>query len=418
MQQAHKADSRQLHIAYLLTTFPCASETFVQRELRMLAAREDIRLDIHSLWQGGSQWENRPVYQFPASAFLRVVPRLCRLLPSYPRIMQQMMSTVLSHPAAATQNTLETLAGLGSGIVLTSGFRKNPPSWIHAGWATMPASAAWVLHKLTGIPYSMGAHAYDIFLWGGDCLLRPKIKDASFIHTTTEYARQRLLQLGAMPEQVQVIRRGLDRFPQFLPPRKGRSPLRLISAGRFVEKKGWIEQLAILHACKQAGLNFTARIVGRGPMENDIRREHRRLGLEDRVSVESWLSPQQLVAAWAEADVCLFTGKVAANGDRDGLPNVLPEAMAGGVLIVATAVAGVPEAISHETTGFLCPLHEPGSWIRTLQRIQTDDSLCKRLADNALAWVLEHYDNARNTTLLVNELQQRAAEAAGKNMPK
>ena len=209
-------------------------------------------------------------------------------------------------------------------------------------------------------------------------------------------------------EQIKVIRRGLDVFPPLKPLRAGRRSLRLICVARLVPKKGFDYQLRIYAALQQAGFDFEVRIVGDGPLETSLRAQVVQLGLAGRVKFLGKLPSTQVWEQLAWADVLLHTGVIAPSGDRDGLPNVIPEAMAAGVLVITSPVSATTEAIQQERTGLVADVDLPLAWQVALNRLATDDELAQRLQLAARRWVEENYDAHRNTARLVQCFEEAA----------
>ena len=286
---------------------------------------------------------------------------------------------------------------------------------MHGAWAGAPATAGWLLWRMHGWRYSTGAHAYDLYEHGGDWWLREKLQHARFIHTSTEMGRRELIERGVAPEKIVCIRRGLDTFPPFKALRANRRPLRLLCIARLVPKKGLEHQLRIYAALKEAGLArpgglaFEARIIGDGPLRAHLEALAAKLGLTSAVK---FLGHQSQPGVWAQlewADVLLHTGVVAESGDRDGLPNVIPEAMAAGTLVVTSPTSATTEAISQERTGLVADVNFPLAWIVALRRLSGDDRLAESLRTAARRWVEENYDAHRNTAQLV-ECFEKAME--------
>jgi glycosyltransferase involved in cell wall biosynthesis len=265
----------------------------------------------------------------------------------------------------------------------------------------MPATAGQMLAKLTGVPFTMGAHAYDIYQNGGDWLLPGKLLDAALIVTSTEMAREELLRRGADPARVVVVRRGLHPFPPLSALRSPRSPLRVLSIARLVEKKGIPVQLEIYAEMKRRDIPFEARIVGDGPLAKSSRARAEKLGLVENVRFLGSLDFAEVLVQYAWADVFVFTGAVAEDGDRDGLPNVILEAMATGTPVIARKIAAVPELIEDGHNGILLSGTEPEEWIRALLRLRDDDVYYQRIASEGRSSVEEHCDARRNAESLL-----------------
>jgi glycosyltransferase involved in cell wall biosynthesis len=280
-------------------------------------------------------------------------------------------------------------------------FRRDPPDLVHGAWAGAPATAGWLLWRILGIPFSCGAHAYDLYEHGGDWWLMEKLRLARFVQTSTESGRQFLIERGIAPAKIVTVRRGLAGFPAFKPLRTPRRPLRLLCIARLVEKKGLDRQLRIYAALHEAGFAFDARIVGGGPLEAPLRALAAELRIADRVGFLGELPHEKVWAELVWADVLLHTGIVAPSGDRDGLPNVIPEAMAAGVVVVSSPVSATTEAVQQERTGLVADVDLPLAWKVALERLASDDALAEALRRNARAWVEQNYDARKNTARLI-----------------
>ncbi len=387
-------------IAWLFTTFPAATETFLQREVRA-CKKLDFPLELYSLWGGGVNFEGLPIHKFPKWRLCALLWRLPFLLLTRPKVLAESLRPYLQRPPPSILNFCENLIGLSFAILYSEYFKANRPQMFHAVWATMPAAAARLLQTLTGIPYSMGAHAYDVYENGGDWILKEKLREARFIHTTTEATRKTLLSYGANPAKIHLIRRGLLPLPSLQPVRKSRTKVRLVSIGRLIEKKGWSGQLDIYAALALSGVDFEARLIGKGPLRGQLMRKRNRLKLSRQVRFLGGLSEIQTMHELSRADFFLFTGIVAPNGDRDGLPNVIPEAMATGLCVLTTSVGGTLEVIENDKTGLVLPSDSPEKWVEAIQKIQRHHEFCENLRNKARKWVEENFDAVLNSQKLM-----------------
>jgi glycosyltransferase involved in cell wall biosynthesis len=397
-------------IVLLFTTFPKTSETFLQRDVAALQAK-GLNLKIYSLWGGGGEFRGLPVRTFNKRRllplFLFTIPWNCV---RRPRIVRDLFEGVLSRAAPSWLNFWENMLGAGFAGCFYGELRRDPPQLVHGAWAGGPATAGWLLWRMFGWRYSCGAHAYDIYEHGGDWWLLEKLRHARFIHASTEAGRRELMDRGVPAEKIRVIRRGLDVFPPLKPLRRDRSPLRLVCVARLVPKKGLDWQLQIYAALKRAGFPFEARIVGDGPLADQLAARAESLGVATEVRFLGRLEQPQVWEQLAWADVLLHTGVVAPSGDRDGLPNVIPEAMAAGVLVVTSPVSATTEAVQQERTGLVCDVDLPLAWQVAFQRLAGDDELAERLRTAARRWVEENYDAHRNTARLVECFEEAAKD--------
>ncbi len=391
-------DSRRT--IFLFTRFPVATETFLQREVRALLA-QNRPIELISLWGGATQFEGYPVHA-PGRmmTFARGFPALWPWLARQPGPLRRWSEALWEESPPNPVNLGENLWAVCAAANQLPRLRRAPPAHLHAVWGSMPATVAWLLGDALDIPWSMAAHAYDLFDDGGDWLMREKLRHCRFVRTSTEAGVRRLQALGAPPERVHRIRRGLPQLPALSDPRGRRRPLRLLSVGRLVEKKGFLNQLRIHAAVRDAGIEIAVRILGDGPMRSTLEREIVRLDLADTVTLEGARPYSEVEEAYRWADVFIFTGMIAAKGDRDGLPNVIAEAMGHGVPVLSTPVGGIPEAVQHEESGCLLSASEPCAWVKTLRRIQEDDHHYRKIQQTARAWVEREFDLHRNVTRL------------------
>jgi len=323
--------------------------------------------------------------------------------------LKQLLRGLFTRRAPSWLNFWENMLGAGFACVEARALRKNSPALIHAAWGGAPATAAWLLWRLDGHKFSAAAHAYDIYEYGGDWWLKDKLEHAAFIHTSTEMARRALIAHGLAAGKIFCIRRGLDRLPIMKSLRASRVPLHLVCVARLVEKKGLDHQLRIYAALRAAGVAFQARIVGDGPLRFELEKLAGHLGIAADVTFTGHLPQHEVWSQLAWADVLLHTGVIAPSGDRDGLPNVIPEALSTGVLVVTSAAAATTEAVTHGVTGLIAAVDAPDDWIGALRRLARDDVFAEKLRAAGRTWVEENYDAHKNAARLRGHMQSALA---------
>jgi len=396
-------------IAYLFTTFPNPTETFLQREITALHALR-VRLRLYSLWGGAPSFRGLPVERFPKWRLLTLFWLIPYEAWRRPRVLRELLRGLATRRAPSWLNFWENMLGAGFACIYARAFRRDPPALVHAAWGGAPATAAWLLWRIDGHRYSAAAHAYDLFEHGGDWWLTEKLAAAAFVHTSTEMGRRAIVQRGLAAERVFCIRRGLDRIQPMKPLRASRAPLNLLCVARLVEKKGIDRQLRVYAALREAGLPFAARIVGEGPLRPALENLAGSLGVAADVTFTGHLPHHEVWSELARADVLLHTGVVAPSGDRDGLPNVIPEAMSVGVLVVTSPTAGTTEAVSDGINGLVAPADEPEAWVAALRRLAADDALAERLRVSARRWVVQNFDAHKNAARLLEQFERVTGE--------
>ena len=376
-------------VAVVVKGWPRLSETFIAQEILALE-RRGLELLIVSLRRPTDRFTHpihaeirSPVHYLPE--YLHEAPgrvlrawKAARRLPGYPRAR----STWLADQAR--DRTRNRVRRFGQALVLAA--ELGGVESIHAHFLHTPASVARYASAMLGIGWSFSAHAKDVWTtpqWEK----REKLADARFGVTCTRANLDHLAALAPSPDAVELVYHGLDRarFPARVadrPPRDGSDrsdPVRLLSVGRLVEKKGFDDLLAALAMLSPAPA-WTLDIVGGGALGARLRRQAAALGIGDRVRWHGSLPHDRVIGHFAGADVFVLASRITADGDRDGLPNVLMEAQLLGAACVATRVSGTPELIEHEMNGLLVAPRDPGALAAVLERAIADPALRARLA--------------------------------------
>jgi len=305
---------------------------------------------------------------------------------------------------------------------------------LHAHFAHGATTVAWLAATIVGLPFSFTAHATDIYRESVNPagLLRRKLAAARFVVTCTEANRAYLAErAGTTP--VYRVYHGLNvDFTDLLASADDHAParpptptacLRILSVGRLVPKKGFDVLVAACGLLRERGVPFEATIVGETGAEDaspglsaralpgspaakrqyadEIRTQIAGLGLGECVRLAGALSQADLFAEYQTASVLCLPCRIVSDGDRDGIPNVLAEAMACGLPVVSTAVSGIPELIEHAVTGLLVPPDDLLAVADALQRLRAEPELACRLGRAASAIVRERFDADESARQLV-----------------
>jgi glycosyltransferase involved in cell wall biosynthesis len=270
---------------------------------------------------------------------------------------------------------------------------------------------AWALGGVLGRPFGFTCHAHDIFIERQ--LLPRKIEEAALAVTISRFNVEWLC-AHATPlaaRKLKVVHCGVDLARMPWQP-DGREPRGILAVGRLDPIKGFdtlIEALALLRA---RGVDFHCRVIGAGPLGAELRALAARRGLAAQVEFAG-PQTQDVVRAWMRsATLFALPSQVAADGNRDGIPVALMEAMASGCPVVSTRVSGIPELIADTEHGMLVEPRDPVALAAALQRLLADPALRQRLATGARAQVERGFD-ARKEAARLHGYMTAAVHAGG-----
>jgi glycosyltransferase involved in cell wall biosynthesis len=270
--------------------------------------------------------------------------------------------------------------------------------WLHAHFIHTPASVTAYASIMTGVPWTCSAHAKDIWT-SPDWELSEKLGAARWTVTCTHSGFDHMRSLTAAKDRVHLSYHGLDlaRFNHVDEPHSNRDgsqpadPVRIVSVGRAVEKKGYdvlLQALALL----PTELNWRFEHIGGGDGLAKLKAQAERLGLADRIAWRGALAQEEVLAHYRQADIFALACRVAADGDRDGLPNVLVEASSQRLVCISTNVSGVPELLTDGENGLIVPPENPQALALALERAIREPAIRHLLGDAAERRVRDHFD--------------------------
>lgn len=394
-------------IAYLLSSFPALSETFIAQEILELE-RQKLPLHLYSLSQPTTgagvavEWQGKAPLKYLATGakFVLLAHLGWRLLAAPLRVFKALLLMSRHYGARSAISSLLYAAYLAGQL------QRRQIHHLHAHYATEPATIAQAVHLLTGISYSFTAHAYDIYLSPRDAL-RYKMRMARFVVTCTAYNRQYLVEIDEnLSERIHCIYHGLNlrQFPASTGMGNTQCEPCILAVSRLIEKKGLSYLVRACRILKDRGYRFTLRIAGEGPLHEALEQEIDTLGLSERASLLGAVAHKEVVELYQQAAIVALPCIIGKNGDRDGIPNALVEALCMGVPVVSTPISGIPELISHEVNGLLVPPQDSEALAEALARLLDDAELRHQLTLAGRETVLERFDMARNATRLLELL--------------
>ncbi|PWE57549.1 colanic acid biosynthesis glycosyltransferase WcaL [Metarhizobium album] len=287
---------------------------------------------------------------------------------------------------------------LGQAAVLAAEWPQGG-AWLHAHFIHTPASVARYASLMTGTPWTCSAHAKDI--WTSESWeLASKLESTRWTVTCTHTGFDHLRKLAGGKDNVHLSYHGLDltRFAPFegaRPPHDGSNAaetVTILSVGRAVEKKGYDVLLRAL-ALLPGSLHWRFEHIGSGPEIATLKALASELGIEARIAWRGALDQKDVLDAYRRSDIFALACRITADGDRDGLPNVLVEASSQRLVCVSTAISGVPELLRDGENGLLVPPDNPQELAYALERLIIAPGLRARLADATEERVRTHFDN-------------------------
>lgn len=376
-------------IGYVLKRYPRFSETFVVNEiLAHEAAGQPI--EIFAL---------RPVeethFQDNLGRVRAPVTRVRDRFSSAEPVWDRLRAAQAELPGAL--DVLARLDGIASGQDVAQALevaveaRRRGVVHLHAHFGTVATSIARLAAAMAGIGYSFTAHAKDIYhAYDDPQHLGLKLRDADATITVSDFNAAYLRRTHAA-ECVTRIYNGLDldRFG-WSKPHDGATEI--LAVGRLVEKKGFHILIEALRLMREAGRSPTCRIIGSGEERGHLAEQIRDAGLEATVVLEGARPQAEVIAAMRGAGVLCCPCVVGSDGNRDGLPTVLLEAMAIGLPVVSTDVVGIPELVRHDDTGLIAPEADPEALAAALMRVTDEHGLRQRLSKAARALIEEQFN--------------------------
>jgi colanic acid/amylovoran biosynthesis glycosyltransferase len=403
-----------MKIAYVMSRFPRLSETFVLGE--MLAVEEHgLEVELFPLLR-----EREDVVHAEAQALALRAHYQPFLSPA---ILRSQLYFLLRSPGAYLGVLTDLLRGTwGSRNYFVGALgifpkvahaarlmRAEGIDHVHCHFSNHPAAAGFVIHRLTGLPYSFTAHGFDLHV--DRHMLCEKVAEAAFVVPISEYNRRLMLEEcgGRAEERAVVIHCGVD--TDFFRPRESappEPPFSLLCVGTLHAVKG---QKFLVEACRllhEEGIDLACTLIGDGPDRVELAGAIAGAGLEGRVQLGGRRTRSDIAGLLRSAHAVAVPSIPTAEGKREGIPVVLMEAMASGVPVVASGISGIPELVDDGVSGLLVPPGDPRSLARALRRLHDDPALRERFARAGRAKVVREFDVRANAAKLVSQFERHA----------
>jgi colanic acid/amylovoran biosynthesis glycosyltransferase len=380
-------------ILYVVSRFPNVPETFVVNEWWLMASR--FRMEFASLVRMPETTLHPqtarllPQVHFAglmAAPTLRANARgLVRDPGRYLRTASRVLTGSFRRPNGGV---LKGAVAFWKAVRFAEIVEERAISHVHAHFISHAGTAAWVISELTGVPFSITAHANDLYV--RPALLDEKLHQAEFVATISEYNREFIRTECQAPARVELVHCGVD--TKVFSFRQRSSYRRLVCVARLESTKGQVDLLRAFARARGQLPDLTLDLIGDGA--DRARLEHLRdqLGLGDELRFHGALRTDQVRAALDEADAFVLPSLRHPSGRMDGIPVALMEAMASGLPVIATQLSGIPELVIHEETGLLVPPESPDELAVAICRLVREPELSTRLAHAARDRVRLHFD--------------------------
>jgi glycosyltransferase involved in cell wall biosynthesis len=398
-------------LVYVIGTYPASTTTFIDREIEALR-RLGVGVQVISIRRPAGPGLSQRQRLLHAGVHYVLPARAGDLLRSHvgflvsrPGAYVRALFYLLSRPHPSFRSRAKTVLHFGLGVHVARLIRERYPiDHLHAHFVDRAALVALVAGRLLERSFSATAHANDIYV--DPVLLPEKIASAKFVATCTRHngAHLRSAVNGASRGKVRCIYHGLD-LSEYAPgPHRQRDHPLILSVGQLKHKKGLHDLLDACRILVERGLSFDCQIVGEGPLRGELTARIAELDLRSRVRLLGALPHDAVVEKYREATIFALPCVTGPDGDRDGIPNVILEAMAMGLPVVSTRHSGIPEAVEDGRTGLLVPPGDPGEIANAIARLLENGLLRERLGSRGRERVKEVFDVDANARALLAEV--------------
>jgi colanic acid/amylovoran biosynthesis glycosyltransferase len=392
-------------IAYVVSRFPAITETFILDEVRDLRAR-GVEIEVLPLFgkRGGevhAGWpELAPCTHYHRTVSWEMAAAQLHWLRRKPGTLLRTWGAALLLSAPSPKLFVRTPLVLLKAALVARRVEAMGVHHVHAHWATHPTLAAWAVRALTGTAYSFTAHAHDLYV--DRAMLREKAEAARFVVTISEFNRRLLFDEcgAAISPKVHVIRYGVD-LGAFVPrTRPADSIATFVCVAGLRTYKGHGVLLDAVRILRARGSRLRVVLVGDGELRGALEARIAREGLADVVSLRGALPHEEIPVVLAGATAMVLPSITAPDGQMEGIPNALIEAMAAGVPVISTRLSGIPELVRDGENGLLVPERDATALAAAMERLGADPTLAAQLAAEGRQTVRAQYDRARNGAAL------------------
>ena len=407
-------EQQRLKVAYIMSRFPKLTETFILYEM-IAVERQGVQVEVYPLLRERTEVTHPEAESFVRSAnfqpfiSLPIIRANLHFLRRKPRVYLKTIWTLLGANWGSFRFLTGVLGIFPKSVLFAYQMERENINHIHAHFASHPAAAGFVIHRLVGISYSFTAHGSD--LHRDRHMLCEKAAAATFVVAISNYNKEMIVSecQGNYRDKVKVIHCGVDTGVFQIrsaetPYEKGGHPFMILCVGTLHEVKG---QAYLIEACcklQERGVDFACHFVGDGPDKLALTALAAQAGLSEQVHFHGPQKQERIAQLLQEADVLVAPSVPTRDGRREGIPVVLIEAMSSGVPVVASDLSGIPELVLDGRTGLLVPPKDVVALAAALERYYRDPVLRKRLSLTGREKVVDQFDLYKNAAKLVRQI--------------
>ena len=413
-----------LKVAYIMSRFPKLSETFVLYELQTLESL-GVGVEVFPLLREqqrvahpeAERWVRRA--HFHPFLSLPILRAQAHYLRRWPAMYLRLWLEILRQTWGSTNFFVGAIGIFPKAVRFAYEMSRAGVTHIHAHFATHPAVAALIVHRLTGIPFSFTAHGSDLHV--DRRMLDTKVEAADFAVTISNYNKEIMVrECGENSrEKIHVVHCGVD--PEIFAPSPTKTrgePFQIVCVASFEEVKGHTYLIEACRILRDQEVDFRCHLVGEGPLRRDVEAQIARAKLEEYVLVHGGQPRPEVASLLAEADAAVLASYPTKQGKREGIPVALMEAMACGLPVVSSAISGIPELVEDGRTGVLVPPQDSVALADALQRLARDSDLRSRMGRAGREKVLREFDLRTNTRELLKLFPGgNPPEVSGEQLP-
>jgi glycosyltransferase involved in cell wall biosynthesis len=390
-----------MKIAYITTSLGSLSHTFIRREvmelrnLGMDISLFGIRPELAKELSGTEKkLAEETAYLYPVRLPANIAANIFFIIRKPFSYFRVLISALLNEEKDLFQH-LKLIYHFFMASYLAFYMYKKGIQHIHAHFLNVPATLAMYCSRVLGIPFSITIHSAGTAQLKAMISIKSKLREAKFICAISEYNKEYISKhVYPCREKTYVVRCGINSNEYNLrsSQKLTEKPIRLLSIGRFVEKKGFKYLIRAMELLKRKSMDFRLTMIGNGPLEIEVKKQIKDAGLQSIIILKGSLPHEEVKMELGKSSILVAPSVEAGSGEKEGIPIVIMEAMASGVLVIATRHSGIPEIVKDKITGFLVPEKNHSAITEAIELARKDSVLRRTCINNARNLIVQEFN--------------------------